>query len=234
MSLTPGQHHILIILFFAHVALDHYVRRGRPVRLEVALRIPAAMGILTALLFLDLWGLVAALLVFAAYGLIHWLARNGRASTCWHYLGEHAVSIALLIAIVAWVGDAGSGAWLAIFTGPPLKAVAVLTGLAFLWWTGSRAVGLLVTDMPKPESGAPEAGTLIGRLERTLILFLVLAGVPSGIGLLVAAKSILRFGEVTQPGNRELAEYVLIGTLASFAFAIPVAYVTAILLSWAK
>jgi len=206
MSLTPGEQHI---------ALDHYVRRDRPVRLEVALRVPAAMGILTALLFLDLWGLVAALLVFAAHGLIHWLARNGRALTCWHYLGEHTVSIALLIAIVAWVGDAGSG-------------------LAFLWWTGSRAVGLLVKDMPKPESGAPDAGALIGRLERTLILFLVLAGVPSGIGLLVAAKSILRFGEVRDANNREMAEYVLIGTLASFAFAIPVAFATAILVSWAK
>ena len=234
MILTSGQQHILIVLFCAHVMLNHYLRHDPHPRGDSALRVPAAMGILTALLFLDLWGLVAALLVFAAYGLIHWLARNGRASTCWHYLGEHAVSIALLIAIVAWVGDAGSGAWLAIFTGPPLQAIAILTGLAFLWWTGSRAVRLLVKDLPKPESGAPEAGALIGRLERSLILFLVLAGAPSGIGLLVAAKSILRFGEVRDADNREMAEYVLIGTLASFAFAIPVAYVTAMLVRWAK
>ncbi len=44
------------------------------------------------------------------------------------------------------------------------------------------------------------------------------------MGLLIAAKSILRFGAVRD--DRALSEYVIIGTLASFAWALLVAYAT--------
>jgi len=70
----------------------------------------------------------------------------------------------------------------------------------------------------------PGAGRLIGTLERGLIFALVLSGQSAGVGLLVAAKSILRFGAVRD--DRALSEYVLIGTLASFGWALVVAFAT--------
>ena len=70
----------------------------------------------------------------------------------------------------------------------------------------------------------PGAGRVIGQLERGLIFALVLLGQPQGVGLLMAAKSILRFGAVKD--DRALSEYVIIGTLASFAWALLVAYAT--------
>jgi hypothetical protein len=65
-----------------------------------------------------------------------------------------------------------------------------------------------------------------------MILMLLLANQPDGIGLLIAAKSILRFNELARPGkdpasDRRASEYVIIGTLASFAWAIATAWATA-------
>jgi hypothetical protein len=63
------------------------------------------------------------------------------------------------------------------------------------------------------------AGLWIGRLERSLILLLVLLGRVEAIGFLVAAKSIFRF-EALKEGGRKEAEYILIGTMASFLLAL--------------
>ena len=60
------------------------------------------------------------------------------------------------------------------------------------------------------------AGTWIGVLERVLIFLFVLIGQYEAIGLLVAAKSIIRLRE----GERKMGEYVLIGTLLSILVAI--------------
>jgi hypothetical protein len=68
--------------------------------------------------------------------------------------------------------------------------------------------------------GLKHAGRYIGWLERFLILtFVLMEQVPS-IGFLIAAKSVFRIGEVKNPAQRKLAEYILIGTLLSFASAI--------------
>jgi hypothetical protein len=40
----------------------------------------------------------------------------------------------------------------------------------------------------------------------------------------VAAKSILRFGEVREPAQRKEAEYIIIGTLMSFSWALLIAF----------
>ncbi len=79
--------------------------------------------------------------------------------------------------------------------------------------------------------GLPQAGRIIGQMERLLIFMMVFSGEPGGIGFLVAAKSIFRFGELRDPSNRMEAEYILIGTLMSFVYGIAVAYGTKVLWS---
>lgn len=64
------------------------------------------------------------------------------------------------------------------------------------------------------------AGQWIGYLERVLILTFILVGQVEGIGFLLAAKSIFRFGELSKSKEIKTTEYVLIGTLASFTVAI--------------
>lgn len=70
-------------------------------------------------------------------------------------------------------------------------------------------------------AGFAGAGRLIGILERTLALALVLYGQWAAVALLVTAKSIARFEELKE---RRFAEYYLVGTLASLLVAFGVAF----------
>ncbi|WP_316788617.1 DUF3307 domain-containing protein [Pedobacter frigoris] len=66
------------------------------------------------------------------------------------------------------------------------------------------------------ELGLASAGKWIGICERILILTFVLMAQYTAIGFLMTAKSILRFSE--KEANTQLkTEYVLVGTLVSFA-----------------
>jgi len=66
------------------------------------------------------------------------------------------------------------------------------------------------------------AGNVIGITERLLIVLFINIGFLEGIGYLLAAKSIFRFGDLTNAKDRKLTEYILSGTLISFAIAIVV------------
>ena len=76
---------------------------------------------------------------------------------------------------------------------------------------------------------AERTGRQIGLLERGLIFALILGGQPLGVGFLIAAKSVLRFGTASR--DQRSAEYVIIGTLASFGWAIVAVQLTLLLLA---
>ena len=65
-----------------------------------------------------------------------------------------------------------------------------------------------------------KAGRYIGIFERVLVLTFVITHHIAAIGFLIAAKSILRFSDKNQSNSRKQTEYVLIGTLMSFALTI--------------
>ena len=60
-----------------------------------------------------------------------------------------------------------------------------------------------------------------------IIFLLVLAGYPAGVGFLIAAKSILRFDK-----DPKASEYVIIGTRASFGWALLVSFATLSLITF--
>lgn len=68
-------------------------------------------------------------------------------------------------------------------------------------------------------TGLPDAGRWIGYCERVLVLTFILTGNVEGIGFLLAAKSVFRFGELNKAKEVATTEYVLFGTLASFGIA---------------
>lgn len=72
--------------------------------------------------------------------------------------------------------------------------------------------------------GLKDGGKIIGYLERSLIYLFVLVNQPAAIGFLIAAKSVFRFGELSDKANRMEAEYIIIGTLLSFLFGIAVSF----------
>lgn len=63
-------------------------------------------------------------------------------------------------------------------------------------------------------------GKHIGIIERLLVFTFIIIGQWSAVGFLITAKSVFRFGDLNQGKNRQFTEYVLIGTLLSFSFAI--------------
>lgn len=74
--------------------------------------------------------------------------------------------------------------------------------------------------------GLRKGGRYIGWLERSLVMMLLFIGLPSGIGFLFAAKSILRFGDIKDSHQRKVAEYIIIGTFSSFGWALLTSYLT--------
>jgi Protein of unknown function (DUF3307) len=70
------------------------------------------------------------------------------------------------------------------------------------------------------QASLSQAGTWIGILERLMVFGFVILNQWEGIGFLLAAKSIFRFGDIKNAKDRKLTEYILIGTLLSFGLAI--------------
>jgi len=110
--------------------------------------------------------------------------------------------------------------------------LAVLVGYAVAVWGGGRFVGACLHRLVPPEAsdeirqfrdrGLPDGGRVIGWLERFLTLSFLLAGSPAAIGLVLAAKGIIRFGEIREARDQRVAEYVLIGTMLSLSWALAV------------
>jgi len=79
----------------------------------------------------------------------------------------------------------------------------------------------IARDDESEEGGSlKNAGKYIGMLERLFVFGFILLQQWAAIGLLIAAKSVFRFGDLNKGKNRKLTEYVLIGTLLSFGLAI--------------
>jgi hypothetical protein len=85
--------------------------------------------------------------------------------------------------------------------------------------------------LDEEKRGFADGGKQIGHLERFLIYLFVLAGQLEGVGFLVAAKSVFRFGELTNEKNRLEAEYITIGTLLSFSFGLAVSLVIRLIIT---
>ncbi|MEI6682517.1 MAG: DUF3307 domain-containing protein [Bacteroidota bacterium] len=99
-----------------------------------------------------------------------------------------------------------------------------VTALLFLTAPSGMLVAMLTDrwrkQLPGLKAGSSsldKAGMLIGIIERFLIFYFVLNGKFEAIGLLIAAKSLLRFNEKERP--EEKTEYLLVGTLISVALA---------------
>ena len=99
--------------------------------------------------------------------------------------------------------------------------IYVLGYLIVLKPFGLTAKNIIDTfDFNPEEKGLKDGGLWIGYIERFLILTFVLMSYNEGIGFLLAAKSIFRFGELKNENEIKRTEYILIGTLLSFGLAV--------------
>lgn len=110
----------------------------------------------------------------------------------------------------------------------------ILAYLLMLWPSGNlvkfylKGIASNTTDSNSNTSqDAERGGRIIGMFERLIILTLVLLGEYAAIGFLITGKSIIRFAT----NNENIrSEYVLAGTMVSYAIAICVGVITNLLL----
>jgi len=171
------------------------------------------------------WQLPVA--VALLHGGIDYLKCRCRVTACafaWDQ-AAHVGSLALLAVVAFKLG------WGAPFSAQGWQWIVGLGGFVMVVWgvgyfVGAVADSLIAANPDLGETikaGLKNGGMQIGRLERALIFAFILVGQPTGIGFLVAAKSILRFEEAKK---QPVAEYVLIGTLWSFGLAMSLAWLT--------
>lgn len=78
-----------------------------------------------------------------------------------------------------------------------------------------------------------KAGAWIGYCERVMALTFILMNCVQGVGFLLAAKSIFRFGNLKDGRETKMTEYVLLGTLLSMSIAVSVGFLlTGFLFNW--
>lgn len=97
-----------------------------------------------------------------------------------------------------------------------MRPASFLIKVVISKWSPRSSPGKIITEVESLEN----AGQLIGIMERFLIVIFILLNRWEGIGFLLGAKSIFRFGDLTEAKDTKLTEYVLIGTLLSFILAI--------------
>ena len=101
--------------------------------------------------------------------------------------------------------------------------ISLIIALIFVSFVSSLIMRLVmqqwVLDEDPKANTLAKAGLYIGVLERLFVFGFIVLNQWQAIGLLIAAKSVFRFGDLSRAKDRKLTEYVLIGTLLSFALA---------------
>ena len=220
----------LAALLLAHVLADFVLQSNAMIaskRAPTTLMLHTALVLATAMATTGQVAHPAILALGAAHLIIDTIKTYASTDTLPAFLMDQAAHIATLIAAAALVPDLwASGGWAQnlppAVTTPLLHAMILLAGLIITTRAGGFAVGKLMAPhaVSFTPDGLPEGGKIIGLLERGLIYLLMLIDQPGAIGFLIAAKSVMRFETASK--EQKAAEYVIIGTLASFAWALAV------------
>ncbi|MBR1628799.1 MAG: DUF3307 domain-containing protein [Lachnospiraceae bacterium] len=124
----------------------------------------------------------------------------------------------LVLAGVAWLWGS-MNEWRIPF-GVEVWWIAAAIAVLICWKPSNIFIKLVLqhysVNMPQNKDEGFNAGALIGTIERWLILIFVCLQRYDALGLLIAAKSIIRFGD----SQTNKSEYVLAGTLLSIFIAV--------------
>ena len=218
---------LLILQLLAHLVSDFYLQTEKSCKSKADnafksrhLYIHALITFACAWLFSLSVGFWWAALLIAALHLII----DGLKSVCKNLKGaffiDQLLHLAVIVAVVITfnnIGEISLPIWL-----PETKVLLWIVAFAFCL----RPANFIIQNIFKeakitiPDSGKeqslPNAGRVIGNVERMLTLVFVMLGQYEAIGFLLAAKSLLRFRET----DTVKSEYVLVGTLLSFGIAI--------------
>lgn len=234
-----------IPLLAAHVLSDFILQTDADVarkhRIGVLLKHVLLVTVVSYVLLGSLGAWILALAVFASHlGIDYAKIRVGKDHLTAFTLDQLAHIAVLTILAAGLALRPEESIWMRLFGFAYLDVLAFAAGVIVTVSVGAIVVGKAVEpfllqmrasreesdERAIPRHGFEQGGRLIGQLERALIFLFVLANQLSGVGFLIAAKSILRIGEVKDRSHRMEAEYIIIGTLISFLWGLAAAFAT--------
>lgn len=177
---------------------------------------------------------IAPTVIFVSHFLIDWGKLRTKNASAAVFLLDQILHWLLLLGLSLYMVSQNLPlpTWVSWQAPLPWTLLVTISGLILLIPCGGYLIGAFVQPYQEqiekhyksikktPIRGLHEGGKIIGILERVLIFIFMMLGQYAGIGFLVAAKSIFRFGEFKESENRMEAEYIIIGTFASFLFSI--------------
>ena len=239
---------LVLPLITAHILADFGMQgddeaasKSRP---AVLLKHAGIVAVLSYILVgrLELWK--APLIILASHALIDLAKTRLQRESLTSLAADQMAHLLVIFLLGAFYTEnmlSESFSWVLIFEPWYDQALILLSGFVLATYGGAvvvrTAMEPYVRQMrsleeksgggePRTVSGLLHGGSAIGRLERALIFLLIWVGAPGGLGFLVAPKSIFRFGELKDAAQRMQTEYIMIGTLWSFAYGIAVSFGT--------
>lgn len=229
---------ILIKLFIAHMLGDFLLQPKKWVVEKEKRKIKSikfyvhilAHGLLILLVLWNLNYWLLALMLMFLHGIIDLIklySQTENSKSKWFFIdqGLHILSIIVLwivcfnpeLNLILWFEN--TSFWIYTIA---ILCVTFVSGIVvrecMFQWSQSLNEG--------NDESLNNAGKYIGILERLFVFIFVITGNWEGIGFLLAAKSVFRFGDLKESKDRKLTEYILIGTLISFGIAIGVGMFT--------
>lgn len=180
-----------------------------------------------ALIVLLLWD-VSLWLPALILMITHWLidviklyAQNTKSKTLWFLFdqGLHLISIYVVWYLMIKPAESDFSMLVSQNTWVYVTALLLLTVVSNIVIQVVMSIWSKALHEEEDQS-LNNAGKYIGMLERLFVFTFVITGHWSAIGFLLAAKSVFRFGDLTDSKDRKLTEYILIGTLLSFGIAL--------------
>lgn len=249
MHLSPSFQQVLDLalpLVAAHLVGDFWFQTGWMVkhkRRVSVLALHAAIVAALSYLFVGRWSLwVVPLLTWVTHAGIDSIKCRIQKPTATAFTLDQLAHLAVIVLLAVGIGQAsGETSQWTVWWGASWRAFLIgISGVTLSVRVGGMLIGYWVqpyldeiqqaaalgTAPLRETRGLTNGGRLIGQWERALIFLFVLLAQPASIGFLIAAKSIFRFGELKDRENRMEAEYITIGTLMSFGWALVVSYGT--------
>lgn len=232
----------ILLIGFAITDLVHSARKVKV--------LPQMVGALSVLLLGMLAGMtsgrdvvalsIVALVVLAWGFAVTWGFGHPAQAAAWLPLALFAVALsgAIICSVLAPPADGLIDRWLDATAFPALEPVSadrlllVLGAFGLQLSTGNVLVRLVLkstgTINPGKDGGMPptqlKGGRLLGPLERIFILALAMGGQVTAASIVVAAKGLLRFPELSsrqeQATVHEMTEYFLLGSFVSWLVAL--------------
>lgn len=224
-----GLKELVLLQFIAHLCLDYFFQTDKLAKQKNTIGFKSsflywhglACFAFAWLFSLQLSFAFAAAIIAITHFLIDGFKRylnNSKNFGRYAFFIDQAAHLAILTLVVI-LYERWNGINLSVDVSINFKYLLIVTGYLVCLKPANifiREVFKVTEIQVSSDNEMPNAGKVIGVLERILTLTFIIVLQYSAVGFLIAAKSILRYGN-----NETLkTEYVLIGTMLSFGIAV--------------